>query len=58
MTGYAYTCLQILEHLWPHEWGLTSGNVYQPVRLCLSLQEAQESLVTTLAWWSWEGARR
>ena len=28
--------LQILEYFSPKEWRLTSGNVYQPVRLCLS----------------------
>ena len=30
------------------EWRLTSGNVYLPVRLCLSLREVRKSLAATL----------
>ena len=40
--------LQILKHLWPKGWRLTSSIVYQPVRPCLSLQEVPERLVATL----------
>ncbi|CAE7650540.1 unnamed protein product [Symbiodinium necroappetens] len=30
--------LQILKHLWPKGWRLTSSIVYQPVRPCLSVK--------------------